>query len=85
MFDYIHAGVPVLSSGLIEIKKIIDEYAIGDCITSHEPKHIAEKMNAILLDENKLQLWKKNTKIASEKLNWENEEKQLIEVYSRFL
>ena len=85
LFDYIHAGVPVLSSGLIEIKKIINEYAIGDCITSHEPKHIAEKMNAILLDENKLQLWKKNTKIASEKLNWENEEKQLIEVYSRFL
>ncbi len=85
LFDYIHAGVPVLSSGLIEIKKIIDEYAIGDCISSHDPKHIAEKMNAILKDENKLQLWKKNTKIASEKLNWEIEEKELIKVYSEFL
>lgn len=85
LFDYIHAGVPVLASGLVEIKKIIDEYTIGDCIVSHDPKHIADKMNAILLDENKLQLWKKNTKIASEKLNWENEEKQLIEVYSKFL
>lgn len=85
LFDYIHAGVPVLSSSLVEIKKIIDEYAIGDCIRSHDPKHIADKMNAILQDENKLQLWKKNTKIASEKLNWENEEKALTEVYSKFL
>ena len=85
LFDYIHAGVPVLASGLVEIKKIIDEYAIGDCITSHDSKHIADKINGILSDENKLQLWKKNTKIASEKLNWENEEKQLVEVYSKFL
>lgn len=85
LFDYIHAGVPVLSSSLVEIKKIIDKYVIGDCITSHEPKHIADKINAILQDENKLQLWKKNTKIASEKLNWEIEEKALIEVYSKFL
>ena len=85
LFDYIHAGVPVLSSGLIEIKKIIEEYIIGDCITSHDPKHIAEKINVILLDENKLQLWKKNTKIASEKLNWELEERALINVYSKFL
>ena len=85
VFDYIHAGVPVLSSGLVEIKKIIDEYAIGDCITSHEPKHIADKITAILSDDNKLQVWKKNTKIASEKLNWEIEEKELIKVYSKFL
>jgi len=85
LFDYIHAGVPVLSSGLIEIKKIINEYSIGDCITSHDHKHIADKINEILLDENKLQLWKKNTKIASEKLNWEIEEEELIKVYSKFL
>ncbi len=85
LFDYIHAGVPVLSSSLVEIKKIIDEYEIGDCIASHEPKHIADKINGILRDENKAALWKKNTKIASEKLNWENEEKVLVEVYSKFL
>ncbi|MCX6297307.1 MAG: glycosyltransferase [Bacteroidetes bacterium] len=85
LFDYIHAGVPVLSSDLLEIRKIIEQYEIGACTSSHDPKHIADKINEILKDENKLQLWKKNTKIASEKLNWETEEKQLIEVYSKFL
>ncbi len=85
VFDYIHAGIPVLASDLIEIKTIIGQYSVGSWISSHDPKHIAEKMNAILRDENTLQMWKKNTKIASEKLNWELEEKALIEVYSKFL
>ncbi len=85
LFDYIHAGVPVLSSQLIEIKNIINEYEIGDLIDNHDPKHIAEKINSILIDEPKLQLWKKNTKIAASKLNWEIEEQQLIAVYKQFL
>ncbi|MBA3972144.1 MAG: glycosyltransferase, partial [Bacteroidetes bacterium] len=85
LFDYLHAEVPVLSSGLMEIKKIIDEYEVGACIQSHDPKHIADKIKEIFNDENTLRLWKKNCKIASGKLNWENEEKQLIELYSKFL
>ncbi len=85
LFDYIHAGVPVLSSDLIEIRNIIKEYEIGDTIDNHEPKHIAEKINSILKDETKLTVWKKNTKIAAAKLNWELEEQQLIAVYKQFL
>ena len=85
LFDYIHAGVPVLASDLIEIKSIINEYEIGDTINNHDPKHIAEKINSILKDETKLTEWKKNTKIAAAKLNWELEEQQLIAVYKQFL
>lgn len=85
LFDYIHAGVPVLASNLVEIKKIIEQYSVGDCISSHDPKHIADKTNKILHDDATLQLRKKNTKIAAEKLNWENEEQQLIAVYKQFL
>jgi len=85
LFDYIHAGVPVLSSNLVEIKNIITQYEIGDTIDNHHPKHIADKINSILNDETKLQLWKNNTKIAASKLNWELEEQQLINVYNQFL
>ncbi|MBL7889473.1 MAG: glycosyltransferase [Bacteroidia bacterium] len=85
LFDYIHAGVPVLASGLVEIKKIIEEYKVGDCIQAHDPKHIAEKINSILNNEVQLLDWKKNCKIAAENLNWENEEKLLTQVYKPFL
>lgn len=84
LFDYIHAGVPVLSSDLIEIKKIISTYDIGDYIDRHEPEHIAKKISTMLHEETILQFWKKNTKIAAENLNWEKEELQLIAVYKRF-
>jgi glycosyltransferase involved in cell wall biosynthesis len=85
LFDYIHAGVPVLASDLIEVKKIIMDHSVGDCITSHDPKHIAAKINTILNDEATLGMWKKNCKIAAGKLNWEEEEKVLVEVYRKFL
>ena len=85
LFDYIHAGVPVLSSNLVELKTIIDYYAVGTCIESHEPRHIADKIMSILSDTAMSQLWKKNAKIAAEKLNWEMEQAQLIAVYKLFL
>jgi len=85
LFDYIHAGVPVLSSNLVEIKKIIDQYTIGGCIDNHDPKHIAEKIDSILNNEQVLQTWKNNTQKAAAELNWEKEELALIEVYSKFL
>jgi glycosyltransferase involved in cell wall biosynthesis len=85
LFDYIHAGVPVLASDLIEIKKIINEWNIGACTDDHDPKNMGERINHILNDEAGLLIWKKNCKIAAEKLNWETEEKQLIEVYKKFL
>ena len=85
LFDYIHAGVPVLSSDLPEIKKIITRYDIGDYIDQHDPEHIAKKICTMLREEVILQVWKKNTKIAAENLNWEKEERQLIDVYKQFL
>jgi hypothetical protein len=39
----------------------------------------------IFQDESILLNWKKNCKIAAGKLNWEEEEKVLVEVYKKFL
>jgi glycosyltransferase involved in cell wall biosynthesis len=85
LFDYIHAGVPVLASDLVEVKKIIMDYHVGDIVYNHDPKQIGAKINLLLNSERLLPEWKKNCKIAAQKLNWEEEEKQLVEVYKEFL
>ncbi len=85
LFDYIHAGVPVLSSDLVEIKNILMQYEIGDTIANHSPHHIAEKINQLLNDKTKLAVWKKNTTIAARNLNWEKETERLRQVYKSFL
>jgi hypothetical protein len=64
LFDYISAGIPVITGSLPEIRKAI----------------IKLRDNTDLL--NKL---KKNSVIASESLNWENESKIVTEFYKTIL
>ena len=84
LFDYIHAGVPVLASSLVEIENMIDEYKIGETIDNHDPKHIAAKINSMLSSPDKILMWKKNLKIAATELCWEKEEKKLIEIFEKY-
>ncbi len=78
LFDYIHSGIPVLSSELVELKNIIEKYDLGYFIQSHEPKHIAGVINSIFGDEISYQQKKENTKKARMELCWEKEEEVLI-------
>lgn len=78
LFDYIHSGIPTLSSGLIELKHIIDKYNIGYYIQNHNPNHIAEVINEIFANEELYNIVKANTLKTKTDLCWENEEKVLI-------
>ena len=84
LFDYIHAGVPIISSDLPEIRKIIDEYEIGDFIPDHNPESIANKIKEVFADKGLMEKWKKNINFAARNLSWQNEEKVLKEVYSKY-
>lgn len=75
LFNYIQAGVPVLVSNLPEMKNLVVQYQVGEIIESHEPKHIALKINEMLGDLNKMQTWSLNAKNAALELNWEKEKK----------
>ncbi|MEW6468982.1 MAG: glycosyltransferase [Bacteroidota bacterium] len=85
LFDYIHAGVPVLASPLEEIKKVFSEFEVGLMITGHDPRHIAERLMTMLHDEAGQKRWRENCKRAAMKYNWENEERNLINLFSRFV
>lgn len=84
LFDYIRAGIPVISSRLKEIERIIRRYDIGTFIQNHEPKHIAEVINQTVSDTNQILIWKANLKKANRELTWENEEKTLRKVYEKY-
>jgi glycosyltransferase involved in cell wall biosynthesis len=84
LFDYLHAGIPVLSSGLPEIRKIIDEFQVGYHLENHDPQHIAQTIKTIFSDMPLYQINKENTLIASRELNWESEEKKLLNIFRAF-
>lgn len=81
IFDYIHAGVPVLASPLPEIKKIIDEYGVGRCIRSHDPRELADDIRQMLSDRKMLEVYRNNCLKASEDLCWEKEKIHLRKLY----
>ncbi len=78
-FDYLKAGIPVLSSKAVEIKSIIDKYNVGDFIDNFEPTQIAEKIIRISNNTDVYKQWKLNTVVAANNLCWENEEIKLKE------
>lgn len=84
LFDYILAGIPVLASNLPEVRKIVEEYKIGEIVESHNPIEIAIKINNLLNDKDKLNYYASNTILASQELCWENEENELINVFKLY-
>ncbi len=84
LFDYIHAGVPVLASPMVEIKKVIDQYQVGETIESHDPKAIAAKIEGMLADSSRMAFYRDNCKKAAKELNWETEQKTLIEILRKY-
>ncbi len=77
LFDYINAGVPVLTSNLPEMEAIVTKYHVGETISTITPSAIAEKINQLLNDTEELARYSTNCIKAKEELCWENEEQKL--------
>ena len=84
LFDYIHAGIPVLTSPLVEVKKIVEQYQIGMTIENHEPSHIADRIRMALSDKNQVDKWKENLKFAAEELSWSKEKLKLKAIFDKY-
>jgi glycosyltransferase involved in cell wall biosynthesis len=76
IFEYIHAGIPVLGSELPEIKQIINMYNCGE-IAALEINKIVDQIVKMSRSDYKLGL-----KLAQEALTWENEKQELLAVLS---
>jgi glycosyltransferase involved in cell wall biosynthesis len=79
IFDYIHAGVPVLVSNLPEMKQVILDYQVGEIIQDRNPKILAKQIQSIL--DKEPNFWVENLKNARLVLHWQNEEKVLERVF----
>ena len=83
LFDFIHAGIPILASKIIEVEKIIKKYQIGLFINNHEPTHIANQIKYAIDNKELMSEWKSNTTLATKELNWEIEENTLKDLYKK--
>lgn len=84
VFEYIKAGTPLLSSDLIERKRIIEQYDVGIVTHDMSPEALSKALYEMMNNEEAHQRWKANCVIAAQELCWENEEKALQEIYLQF-
>lgn len=81
IFDYIHTETPVISSNLVELKRVIEKHNVGRIIPEHSANGVAESINAILRDPDLLRVLKENCIKAAHVENWEHESKVLEKIY----
>ncbi|MDX5428252.1 MAG: glycosyltransferase [Bacteroidota bacterium] len=80
VFDYIHSDIPILASGVVEVRSIVEKYGIGEIIPDHRPHSIAEKAKLMMLNGKESYL--KGLGQARLELTWERERQPLINLYS---
>ncbi|MCR9171464.1 MAG: glycosyltransferase [bacterium] len=81
VFDYMHAGTPVVATNIIEVANVIKTHDIGVVLETITPKTLAQALTEIINDPERLKRMKSNCAKAAQTENWENETAVLSEIY----
>lgn len=82
LFDYIKCGIPVLSSGVVEVRNVVETYKIGR-VSNHQPESLARAVEEIRAKEKAY--YSENLAKAAAENNWEQESEKLRALFKRFL
>jgi glycosyltransferase involved in cell wall biosynthesis len=77
LFDYIHAGIPVVASNLPEVASIVNTYHVGALFENHEPASIARCIREVTRGI-RSGTYIAGIERARKELNWNEERKQLL-------
>ena len=83
IFDYINAGLPVVTSNFPALRAVVEGYHLGKICDPEDPRDIAAAINWVLADKDRYEELKRNALEAAKVFNWENESKKLLDVYER--
>ncbi len=81
LFDYMHAGIPVIASDLPEIRQVVEDADFGMIINRFDPEYLSSTILSILKDKQQLKMWHNNALKAAPQYTWENEEKTLTNYF----
>jgi glycosyltransferase involved in cell wall biosynthesis len=83
MFEYMAAGLPVISSDFPLWKEIIEGNNCGICVNPDKPEDISKAINYLLINQEVAEAMGKNgIKSVDEKFNWNSEKEKLLTLYS---
>ena len=81
--DYIQARVPIVMIDFPEMKRVINQFKVGEMITNHEPSTMADGINTAL--KKGRGHYREELDKASEVLCWENEEAKILALFQKVI
>jgi len=86
MFEYMSAGVPIITSNFPLWKEIVEGNQCGVCVDPLNPKAIAEAIQYLINNSVEAEeMGKKGRLAVEEQYNWAIEEKKLFKLYEELL
>lgn len=79
LFEYIMASVPVIVSDLPQMRKIVEDYKVGEVVEFDAIEKLKESIIRLTESSDSIKKLKDNCKIAADDLNWQKEFKKLME------
>jgi glycosyltransferase involved in cell wall biosynthesis len=80
-FDYIHAEMPQVAVNFPEYRRINEQFEVALLLDEISPQNIADAINNLLSNGVLYKKLQKNCAVARLHLNWQEEEKKLVEFY----
>lgn len=75
LFDYIHACIPVIATSMPEVKRIIEEFDVGQILNETSPSALAQAIES-MIDVDPVQI-RARCSFAAEQLHWESDSKNI--------
>ncbi len=85
-FEYMMAGLAIVSADLIEMRNLTYEYQLGETYDSENVENLAELLNTLISNNSQLEFYRQNAYFkAKEEFNWEMESTKLCTYVRHFL
>ncbi len=83
VFDYMHTATAVVATEIKEVAKVVRRNDIGVVIAELTVDALANTLNGLLNNKDRLNHYKENCKSAAQLENWENETAVLSKIYPK--
>lgn len=86
LFEYMAAGLPVISSNFPLWRDIVERNGCGICVDPLDPEKIAEAIKYLMVHpRSRKEMGETGRRMVLEKYNWEKEGMKLIDLYTELL
>ncbi|MBL0176244.1 MAG: glycosyltransferase family 4 protein [Ignavibacteria bacterium] len=81
LYEYLHAGLPVVTSAFPGLEAVVDGFQLGICVDPESPADIAQGLSRLLDEDTRKLISNRAIRISREIFNWEVEFERILKLY----